>query len=167
MNLIEDLERKALTFDDLKKMTGSKDVKYINYDDLKKYKTLKEVMTSPCVIILLQIESPNAPRVGHWILLLERNSEIEHFDSYGLDVDEELALTHEQSFLTELFKTTHTKIKTNHIRYQRFREQVNTCGRWCVARCLLNNLSLEQFKEFIFDVHDTHDVAVSLMTMLL
>lgn len=187
-NIVKRVAKEPLSFDDLKRMirkgldiTPDKvaenrvnGVKFIRYDELKSYSSLEDLFESrrgekgfDCIIILLQIEAPHAPRVGHWITLLDHSSYYEHFDSYGLDIDEELAITHEKPYLRNLFRDTSKRIDSNNERLQRFREDVNTCGRWAVARCLFVELTLDEYKKFIKSVHLTPDLAVTLLTMFL
>lgn len=171
MNYIDQLKDSTNTFQDLKKMLGPKNTEHIRfllYDDLAAFKSLDELMELGAVIVLLEIESKRAPKVGHFILLLNQGNRIEHFDSYGLTMDEELAFTHERH-LTNLFKgEKFKKIINNTKRLQMFREDINTCGRWCVARYLLRRFPLDMFIDIFNHLRpQTADEMVTVMTMLL
>lgn len=170
MNIVQQIESKPLSFDDLGRMLRdrAKDVNFYQYNELARFQSINEVFGSKgCCIILLSIEAPNAPKVGHWIALIRTNKGIEHFDSYGLNPDQELGITQEQPYLSNLLKASGLNIETNTLRLQQFREYVNTCGRWCVARCLMKNYSLEQFVNIIQTAHSNPDVVITLMTMFL
>lgn len=167
--IIKKTESIALTFDQLQFLVGEKvtaQCKWIIYDDLKKFKNIEDLMSKGAVVILLQIERRDAPKVGHFIILLDHKTHYEHFDSYGLDIDEENSITNEHH-LTNIFRTTGKRIVNNSKRLQRFREDINTCGRWCVARLLLKHLELAQFISLISYFKFDHDELISAMTLLL
>jgi hypothetical protein len=171
MEVIQHAETVPLSDDDLRRMLGRDNnrVKVMLYDQLQKFDTLYQLMPSKydAVIILLQIQAPDAPPVGHWITLMNHGSHFEHFDSYGLDPDEELAKTHEKPFITHLIKNTTTRVETSQAKLQAEKQAVNTCGRWCVVRARFPNLEKQEFATFIRNVHHIPDVAVTLLTYLL
>lgn len=144
-NFLIEIEKIALSLEDLKKMNPNTNV--IIYNDLQNINNIREVMKNGTVIILLQIQRPDAPTVGHWIAILDHGSHIEHFDSYGFSVDEEISLTQESHKLTELLKNE--KVDNNTQKLQARREGVNTCGRWCILRTLLKNMGLKDFVTFV------------------
>ena len=122
--IVDEAEKKPLSFDDLRKMLGpdAADTKLISYDELKAEPSLETLFgEKKAVIILLEIEAKNAPKVGHWIALLNKPNNIEHFDPYGFSVDQELAITHESDFLGTLFRRSDKKIVTNKRRFQKIR----------------------------------------------
>ncbi len=167
--IIDQVKNNALSFPQLKDLVGpnqASKVKWLLYDELVKFETLAELMELGAAVILLQIESRNAPKVGHFIVLLDHGTHYEHFDSYGFTMDQELAITHERH-LTRLFKNTRKPIKDNLRRLQTLRQDVNTCGRWVVARILLRQLELDQFLKLIAYFKVNYDDLVSIMTMLL
>lgn len=167
--ILSELKENALTIAQLQHLVGEKQTKnarWIVYDDLGKFKNIEELMNLGAVIILLQIESKNAPKVGHFILLLDHNSHYEHFDSYGLSMDEELNITQEHH-LSNIFKRSTKRIIDNSVRLQTFREDVNTCGRWVVARFLLRQLELQDFIKLIKYFVRPSDDLVAAMTLLL
>lgn len=168
-NIIDKLKSNALDIEQLKSMVGSQKAsqcEWIIYDELKKFKSIEQLMSKGAVVILLQIETAHAPSVGHFVVLLNHKNHYEHFDSYGLTIDEELKITQEHH-LTNLFKTSTKPIRDNTKRLQRFRGDINTCGRWVVARLLLNELELESFLKLIEYFKVDYDDLVSIMTMLL
>jgi len=173
-DIVEKSEAKSLSFDDLHRMLGKDDrtTRIINYDDLKNINDISELFNGnvKAIIILLQIESRNAPRVGHWIALLDKPGvsatdvgTIEHFDPYGFSVDKETAITHEEKWLSTLLVKSPKRLIESRRRFQRLREGVNTCGRWCVVRIKQFDMTTREFGNFIDTIHYEPDVAVTLM----
>lgn len=170
MNVIQKIEEEPLSFSDLKRMLGDRqrDTKLIDYNDLQGVGSLEEVFDGDkAIIVLLEIEAHNAPKVGHWIALLDQGDHFEHFDPYGLTADEEIAITHEEPWLSRLLAQADKRVTDSGTRFQAIREHVNTCGRWCVARVRLQDLSLQDFKKVIDQAHTVPDVTIALMTMFL
>lgn len=167
--IVDQAEKKPLTFDDLREMLqeDKETTKIMGYDDLSNIESLDELFEGDkrAVIILLQIETKDAPKVGHFIALLNKEDHVEHFDPYGFSVDQELAITHEKDYLGILFRREDKRIVTSKRRFQKIRESVNTCGRWCVVRIKHYNMSLSEFSTFIDQIHYEPDVAVTLMTL--
>lgn len=167
--IIQQIKDNSLSFDQLKALTGPNQAskcKWILYDQLKQFKDINDLMSLGAVVILLQIETPKASKVGHFIVLLDHGSHYEHFDSYGLSMDQELKITQEHH-LTNIFKSVRKPIVDNTKRLQTLREDVNTCGRWVVARLLLRHLELDKFLKLISYFKVNSDDLVSIMTMLL
>ena len=72
---------------------------------------------------------------GHWVGLSKYNDLFEHFDSYGIKPDKELAwinlktrnsLGERAPYLTELLRGQHYIY--NNVRFQQLDSYVNTCG---------------------------------------
>jgi hypothetical protein len=169
MNKIQELEKKPLSDKDLANMLGKDKsrCKIMVYEQLKNYTSMEELLPKQydAAIVLLQIEGPAAPKVGHWIALMNHGDHFEHFDSYGLGPDEELAMTHEHPHMTDILKNTKRSVRNSSAKLQARRESVNTCGRWCVVRVKEKELEQKEFVNFIRGVHNIPDVAVTLLTM--
>lgn len=170
MELLTNIESVALSFDDLKRMLGpaNKYTTLMEYNDLKRFSRAEDMFRgkTKAVLVLLEIETPGAPKVGHWIAMLDMGSHYEHFDSYGIDMDEELAITHEAPYLSQLFRRSGKKLVETPQRLQTRREHVNTCGRYCVVRARLMG-TLQQFISLLSVAHTQPDNAITLMTMFL
>lgn len=167
--IIKQLKDNALSFPQLQSLVGptqSRNCKWLLYDELGQYKTMEDLLSLGAAVVLLQIEAPRAPKVGHFILLLDHKSHIEHFDSYGLNIDQETAITQEHH-LTNLFRNSRKRIAENGRKLQTLREDVNTCGRWVAARLLLRQMELDAFIKLISYYHVHPDDLVAIMTMLL
>ena len=168
--LAAEIESVPVSLTDVQRMLGHKasQVRVMVYDDLARFGSLERLLEGvDAAIILLQIETPTAPPVGHWIAMLKQGTFIEHFDSYGIGIDEELARTHESPILREMMTDSPKMVIQTRSRLQAKREDVNTCGRWCVARVLSDSMDAERFGRFYrsFGVHP--DALVSLVTMFL
>lgn len=169
MQYIKNLEKSTLSTEQLKLLVGPQNAarcRWLVWDDLSKFSTAEELMSLGAVVILLQIESRNAPRVGHFILLLNHGEYLEHFDSYGLTMEEELSVIHEHH-LTRIFDKYRKRIINNTAKLQTLRQDINTCGRWVVARLLLRDKDLDSFLSIVKSFGIRTDETVSLMTMLL
>lgn len=169
-NLIDTLKASPLSINDLQNLCGPQKASqciWIVYDDLQKYKNIKTLMKLGACVILLEIEKRNAPKVGHFIVLLDHGSHYEHFDSYGLTMDEEIGLTNEHH-LTNIFRNSSKPIMDNVKRLQLVREDINTCGRWVVARLLLRYIELDAFLNIFKHLKpQTPDEMVTVLTALL
>lgn len=169
-------QQQELSFAQLKNMVGphfSKAVKWVTYEQIQGSKTIAQVFGGKKLVVILIFIKPDrthfyeTTHAGHFILLINHEHSIEHFDSYGLGIDEELAITHENPFLKQLLNASKKEIINNTTKLQRFKENINTCGRWVVARILLHHLSLEKFIEEVTNLGYPNDESVTLLTMLL
>jgi hypothetical protein len=169
MQSAKQLEKQDFTFEQLKKMMGptfAQQTLFLTWDELARHNSVDHLMIKPAVVILLQIESINAPKTGHFILLLDFHDHIEHFDSYGLTIEEELAITHEKH-LTRIFQNYRQPVINNTKKLQTLRQDINTCGRWVVTRRMLSTMKLDKFLSFIASFHLNPDDLVTAMTYLL
>jgi hypothetical protein len=92
---------------------------------------------------------------GHWLCMFKRNEKtIEYFDSYGERPDAQRKwLTQEQlealgeptARLTELLKNSGYRVYYNTHKYQKDGDDINTCGRWIVARLICKDFSNNEF----------------------
>lgn len=167
--LAEQVEQVSLSADDIRKMLGqhATSVRVMLYDDLSKYRTLDDLLADHvAAIVLLQIQGPGESAVGHWIALVDLGDTIEHFDSYGLTMDEELAKTHESPYLKAMMTDSKRLVIQTRARLQAQKADVNTCGRWCVAR-ILSQMGTDEFARFFKSFKEHPDALVSLMTLFL
>lgn len=151
-----------MSLDDLRAL-ATDHIKFIEYSQLAKMTFDDLWAEGPRVIVLLNIINKNHREpVGHWITLLKFPDYVEHFDPYGLTIDQELAFTHDKPLLGSLLRG-HTVVE-NRTRLQKFRENVNTCGRWAVVRANKYPMNLHDFKKWIHDIPCEPDVAITLLT---
>jgi hypothetical protein len=162
-------ENIELTGDDIHKITEGK-AEIITYAELGKYNNIDDVFNNKhCLILLYEIRQ----NFGHWVLLIKKNDTIEFFDPYGLNVDAELHYNNnyyrdEGSHLKYLLSISGYKIIVNKYQFQKYKNHVNTCGRHTAFRCKMENMTLEQYKRFLFNNGDkTPDYWVSILTLFI
>jgi hypothetical protein len=115
---------------------------------------------------------------GHWVALLlhkDKNGKyLEHFDSYALKPDQELNFTsskmrHELGqdlpYLTNLMYNSDYPIVYNKVKLQKFKNDTNTCGRWCGMRVALRNLNLKQFCSLFLKQKFEPDYYITALTL--
>lgn len=168
--MLKKIEAKADNFNSLQYMIGpqnSQSIKFLTYDQLSTYKSLDSLVSNgDCVIILFEIENGKKGNIGHFIALLDHGNHIEHFDSYGLDIDEELLLSQEHH-LTRLFQDSNKKVINNTTQLQAFKGDINTCGKWVVARVLLREYELHDFINLVTFFKSHYDDTITILTFLL
>jgi hypothetical protein len=168
---------KAEDFDlsdsDILRITDNKTKIYL-YSDLEQFDNIDEILEPyGCCVILYQLEQ----NVGHWICLIKnKNDTLEFFDPYGLSIDEELKYSEFNlrrhggvvtPHLTALIDKSNYKLITNTAKLQKFKEHVNTCGRWVSMRIRFKDVSLSKFiKLFTDNKCYNGDWFVSAMTLL-
>lgn len=115
------------------------------------YRDLAKCQILPALPLFLLYET--SPNRGHWTLIDETPEGIEHFDSYGLMPDKELAFVPEpfraasdqlHTHLLRLLLATGRPIVYNHHKFQAG-GNIATCGRWCILRHMLRDLTTNQF----------------------
>ena len=127
------------------------DAKLYTYPDLCLYKSIDEIFGHLDKIILLYlIKSFNN---GHWVGLIRRGNEIDFFDSYGYNIDEqEKFITNEnvkyetgQNYKYLLFLLKNSGYKINYSKYKLQGKHTLTCGRFVSLRLLNKNLNNREF----------------------
>ena len=116
--------------------------------------TISEMLKNPQEFIrklkqnhysILFIEN-NGTNIGHWVCVYENlpQKQIYFYDSYG-DLPQKYS-----NDLYLFFKRYIPNIKCSTIQYQKERDDINTCGRWCMLQVglnrIINNFSPEKFK---------------------
>jgi hypothetical protein len=162
-NLIAKYKRLLATMlsdEDMEYYIGGSKAKILKYSELANYNDLAELLPDKKDYRIILTESKR--NQGHWCCLLKypskNGSTIEWFDSYGTKPDGELRfipieirrmLGETEHQLTRLFKTAapRDKVIYNKKKLQSLDDDVNTCGRWSVARIFMNQMGydLEDF----------------------
>ncbi len=178
-NLISQLENIPLDGDDLETMANSLGVSRVSsimYSQLKG-KSLEDLFSgSDAVFILYEIKNKDGRdqsknTVGHWILLVNNDKGVSYYDPYGLSISQDLHITGEPDFYSQLFKNT--KVDVNDKRHQKFRDDVNTCGRHCVGRSIFWFMTNKEYDSLVLKpiisarMVSTLDVYVSILTAFL
>jgi hypothetical protein len=128
------------------------DTKILSYPDFATMENIDQAFDQlgRCVFLFLT----QSPTVGHWMCLFKRKGHIEYFDSYGGKPDSQRSwlskekleeLDEEEPLLIPLLKRSGYKVFYNTYPYQKDKDDINTCGRWVVARLILKDLDNLQF----------------------
>lgn len=147
----------ALSDQDISRLLKGK-AKIIRYGELKHFTSVDELL-KPYNRVFILYEAKKG--VGHWTLLHKLDkSNLEMFDSYGLGIDDELdylpAGYRQQSdqaraHLSQLLGHSNYTIHYNDHKLQDLKRGVSTCGRWCVARCINNKCTIDDFARRVKD----------------
>jgi hypothetical protein len=122
-----------------------------------------------CVFLFLT-ESASS---GHWVCMFKRGNIIEYFDSYGEKPEAQRSwLTEERlqelgqgyPYLMDLLKKSGYKVYYNTYPYQKDKADVNTCGRWCVARLVCKDFTNHEFYNIVTKSGYKPDDWVALFT---
>lgn len=150
---------KPMSETDIRKLMGAKKVKIVAYNELPRIKNLDTLLKNKYLFVLYEYK----PNYGHWTCLLKTvNKEgkdcIEFFDSYGAKPDRQLngqpqSLKNKYGYdyprVVELLLKSKYPIEYNNYKLQKYSEKVQTCGRWCMMRCLMDSMSIDTFvKEY-------------------
>lgn len=143
----------------------------MTYRELKKYKTLDEALGPHGALVLLYETKDN---FGHWVGVFKRTPTlVEFFDSYGYKPDDEIKFIPDYfrkvndldyPHLTALLYKSGYKISYNEHKLQKLKNDVNTCGRWVVARLIMRDLPLNEFVKMFKERGVSSDTIVTLLT---
>ena len=149
-------------------------VNIYTYEDILGYQSIESLLGSKdACIILYQIQE----NYGHWILLMKHINHIEFFDPYAFKPDEELKLStynlkmHRGKmipYLSLLLSKVPYPVHYNKVQLQKYKKNVNDCGRHCVVRYIYRNMEISDYVLFIGknNMGDA-DFCVSAITLLL
>jgi len=155
---------------DIRKILG-KDIKIITYPMLGQMESINEAFDKHGRCIMLYLTEDES--TGHWVCMLNKGKELEYFDPYGEAPEEALSgvpqsklqeLDETRPYLTALLKASGKKVSYNHYAFQKTKDDVNTCGRHSVVRCLYSPYSLKQYKKVMDSSGMTPDNFVSALT---
>lgn len=154
---------------DIVRLVGNR-AKVMRYSKLQEYNNIEDVFGGGDAVIVLYESKRN---FGHWTLILNRPENYEHFDSYGLKPDQELKFVpkpfkqqyyNDIPHLTLLLYKSEKPTHYSQYKLQSEKQNVNTCGRWCVVRALLKRLSEDQFHELFTGKGVNPDAVVTMVT---
>ena len=172
MMSIEDLESISLSNVEVMNLIGNK-ANIIQYPELRFYENIDDILEpyGACIILFLTREN-----YGHWtcVFKVDENT-IEYFDPYGLFIDEALDFKMNEYFryknhqnfahLTWLLLNSRYEITYNEHKFQQKKKGISTCGRHTAMRLILRELSLEEYKDFIYSFNLNPDKLVTLLTI--
>ena len=139
-----------------------KNCKIVKYADLDNYKDIYQLLPNRMDFVFLLTESEK--NSGHWTLIIRDNNIFEYFDSYGtspkniLDyipkyMNGKLGYDYGEDFgkMIRSIKPT-DKFIYNKTKFQKEAPNINTCGRWVIARLSLflsDDLNLKEFTKLM------------------
>lgn len=162
---LEKQMKKPLSGNDLQKIARAP---IVLIRDLVKYKSIDELLGNGGGVYLLYEQKDN---VGHWCCLTKTitpngSMTVEFFDPYsGMPdsqleyIDDDYADKTGQSDrrLTRLLIDCPYDISYNEFGFQRFDDDVSTCGRWVGLRMLLKDMPLEDFNKLFLEHYEPGD----------
>ena len=184
--LVLEIEKIPLSGQDLVDQSvkmGNPNVRWMFYDDLSKFRHIDEVFMLNrqtgwhkynTVYLLLEIRNHSQSTVGHWIALIidsEKNFALSYYDPYALTIEQDLMVTGEKDLLTNLLSGMYVDV--NSFQHQKFKNEVQVCGRHTVVRGLFHFYTNKQYNDVVIapliktrQVCDA-DTLVSLLTAFL
>jgi hypothetical protein len=175
------LKHHPLSNDEIEK-TLNYNVHIIKYSDIEEFKNIKELFNNKKYVIILwdYQQSPNT--YGHWTCLhfVKNNNTLSYFDSYGYKPEQVRsfvskyyknvhypAINYLNKLLREELKNNKTKIIYNHHKLQKLNQNIETCGHWCIYRCLRYDLDENEFYELFKPVKNKDNLIILLTYNLL
>jgi hypothetical protein len=131
----------------------------IKYSDLSDIDKIDELLPSNKTFKIILIET--AKNNGHWVCIGRNEDIIYYFNSYGERADRDWRfvpkciqkiLDQDAGKLSDLLKASTLPVKQNYTKYQTLKDNIATCGRWCILWLTLmkdKDYNLEDFKDFI------------------
>lgn len=159
-----------LSDSDIRKILG-RDIKIITYPELGNMSSINQAFDRKGRCIMLYLTENET--TGHWVCMLNKGDTIEFFDPYGeapekaletVDEGTKEALGEDEPLLTRLLRASGKKVYYNTYPFQRDKQDVNTCGRHSVVRCLYAPYSLEKYKKVMDSSGMSPDNFVSALT---
>jgi len=152
---IADIKAYALSNEDINEILEP-DTKIFSYPEFARMDHIDEAFDKlgRCVFLFLT----KSPTSGHWVCMFKKDNTIEYFSSYGdkpeaerkwLTEEQLEELDQDEPYLHNLLKSSGYKVFYNTHEYQSDREDINTCGRWCVARLITKDISNLQFYNLV------------------
>lgn len=171
--LIKQLYKVDLTLDDVNALTRNK-AKIIMYDDLTiDDNILKVIGPTNRAILLFPTEAGSVN--GHYLCLIYYKDikTLLHFDSYGLDVTEELRYSTSRhvkrntlGYLYNKLRAYGIKVIFNTYRFQQMQNGMNTCGRHVACRLRFYYLSNIEYAKLLLHQSNSPDYIVTIITLL-
>lgn len=115
----------------------------LSYTELMEYSSITDAL-GPHKALVLLYQFPGEG-VGHWVSCWEWRGRLWHYDSYGLQPDEEVHDTH----YSDLLVASNLPVVVNPYRHQHFRDQSNTCGRHVALRLLFGAYDHEAYDALV------------------
>jgi hypothetical protein len=150
--LLKEIKGYALSNEDINDILEP-DTKVFPYPNFANMNHIDEAFDplGRCIILFLTQSETN----GHWVCMFKRDKKtIEYFDSYGekpegprswLSQEQLDRLGQSEPYLLDLLRKSGYRVYYNTYPYQSDKNDINTCGRWTVARLICKDLSNKEF----------------------
>lgn len=138
------IEQYPLSGSDIATLTKGK-TNILRYSQLED-KSLDEILGQygACIILL---EYPNQT-IGHWVLLFRhKNGDIEYYNSFAYPIDYVGQGIKLKPIIQQ--KLIGKRVIVNKECLQKKKEDINTCGRYCVLRLFFRDTSLQNFNKLL------------------
>lgn len=154
-NQIADIKSYALSNDDINEILQP-DTKIFTYPQFANMDSIDECFDrlGRCVFLFLTKSETS----GHWVCMFKKGDSIEYFSSYGdkpeaercwLDEEQLEELGQDEPYLNQLLKKSKYKVFYSTHQYQSDKEDIASCGRWCVMRLICKDMSNLQFYNLV------------------
>lgn len=156
--MLNKLEAYPLSNKDIQNLVPGANI--VLYPDLHRYRSLDDVIGVNGSAFLLFESKPN---YGHWCLIHRgpygnntnwSSDMIEFFNPYSGYPDDCLALINkkfareshqDKTYLSELMIRSPYRLSFNQYPFQKHSSDIKTCGRHCVSRLYMKNMSLDEY----------------------
>jgi len=171
--LIKQLYKVDLNLDEVRALTRNT-ANIIMYDDLTIDDNILKVIGPTNRAILLFPTEANSVN-GHYLCLIYYKDikTLLHFDSYGLDVTEELRYSTSRhvkrnalGYLYNKLRAYGIKVIFNTYRFQQMQNGMNTCGRHVACRLRFYYLSNIEYAKLLLHQSNSPDYIVTIITLL-
>tara|TARA_B100000214_G_C23568964_1_gene446407 strand:+ start:78 stop:566 length:489 start_codon:yes stop_codon:yes gene_type:complete len=124
----------------------------LTYSDIKKFNNIDDLFINDKCIILYE----TTKNKGHWTCIYKYKDTIYFFDSYGNNFSEQTKfipkhinkkLKQDHKKLIELLYKSPYKVEYNEHKLQKYKQGVNTCGRWCIIRLKYPEIPVDEFNK--------------------
>ncbi len=150
--LLTQIKAYALSNEDINTILEP-DTKIFTYPSFCQMDSINESFDSlgRCIFLFLTENDTT----GHWLCMFKsKENIIYYFDPYGekpeaqrkwLSQEQLDVLGEGEPCLMNLLKESGYKVYSNAVPYQKDKKDLNTCGRWCVARLVCKDMTDKQF----------------------
>lgn len=164
MNIKQEISR-GLTPDELQSLYNKYSNSYghlpvITYDQIMNASNIDNLFSSSnCIVIFYPLNENQT--FGHYTALIRHvPNKIYFFDPYGYKIDDIKRFSankgsknrypnEKNNSLVKLLLNSNYDIDFSHHKLQSKKSSVATCGRWCVLRCIKEELTNDEFNNYI------------------
>jgi hypothetical protein len=148
-------EAYALSDTDIQRLLGGS-IKITTYSDLEKMHSIDEAFDGKGRAILFFPQ--NNEQSGHWCCMIKKGREIEFFDPYGEEPDDQKSgipkhkleqMNMDKPVLSDLLENSGYRIIFNKVQLQKLNNDTQTCGRHCVTRLLYASYPIKRYRDII------------------